>query len=189
MFWDKGRNQPSRQNARCVIYIRNDLSFKLKEDLMNDKVPEIWLELGEPKKRRVLMCLFYREFAEWNSRLSTNSIKMQKERFQEWLLKVGALAEQDKELWLVGDFNLELSRKDDNSYDRKCLAMLAHEELLERGMIQIIYKPTHVYWGKKSTIDLIFTSEPRKISEYGTITMSSDHDCIYMIRKSKFIQK
>ena len=94
VFWDKGRNQPSRQNVRCVVYVRNDLSFKLKVDLMNEKVPEVWLEIGEPNKKRVLMCIFYREFSEWNSRVTTNSIKSQKERFQEWLSKVGALAEQ-----------------------------------------------------------------------------------------------
>ena len=80
VFWDKGRDNVSRQNARCIVYVRDDLSCKLKENLMDEKIPEIWLEVGEPRKRHVLMCIFYRKFSEWNSRISTNSIKFQEQR-------------------------------------------------------------------------------------------------------------
>ena len=189
VFWDKGRNNISRQNARCVVYVRNDLSCKLKENLMDEKIPEIWLEVGEPRKRHVLMCIFYREFSEWNSRMSTNSIKCQKERFEKWLSKVSMLLEKDKETWLLGDFNLDLTRKEENQYDRKWLAVLAQEELGERGMVQLIDKPTHTQQNRKSVIDLIFTNDPRKVSASGTPSMSSEYECVFMIRKSKIITR
>ena len=97
--------------------------------------------------------------------------------------------EKDKELWLVGDFNLDLSRKDDNNYSRKCISTLAHSELIERGMVQVIDAPTHRQNEKESTIDLIFTNEPRKVSKWGTISTGSSHDCVWMIRRSKYVQR
>ena len=36
VFWDKGRSNPQRNNASCVIFIREDLSYKLRLDLMDD---------------------------------------------------------------------------------------------------------------------------------------------------------
>ena len=36
VFWDKGR-----ENKISVLYIRNDLSFKIREDLMHECFPEI----------------------------------------------------------------------------------------------------------------------------------------------------
>ena len=41
IFWDKGRKNIKRRNSRCVLYIRNDLSYKLRKDLMEDNCPEI----------------------------------------------------------------------------------------------------------------------------------------------------
>ena len=48
--WDKGRNQSNRKNSRCVVYIRKDLSFKLRSDLMRESFPEVWIEAGEAGK-------------------------------------------------------------------------------------------------------------------------------------------
>ena len=90
---------------------------------------------------------------------------------------------------ILGDFNVDLDRNEDNTYDRKCLAVMTHEELLQRGLVQMIKVPTHTYQNKKSKIDLIFTSEPRKIEDSGTIQMGSDHECIFVVRRSKYIQR
>ena len=54
-------------------------------------------------------------------------------------------------------------------------------------MVQLINGPTHRKLGLESTIDLIFTSEPRKIESSGTIATGSDHDCVWVVRKSKFV--
>ena len=135
-FWDKGRENAIRKNSRCCLYVRNDLNCKIREDLMKDTTPEIWMEIGEPRKRRSLLCVYYREFSEWNQRMWTNSIKCQTERLEEWLETVEEQLE--KELWLIGDFNFDLNRKDDNSYSRKSLSQLAFQELIGRGMTQMI---------------------------------------------------
>ena len=56
VLWDKGRDHIIRNNARTVVYVRNDLSFQSKEELMESNVPEVWLEVGEPKKKLMLIC-------------------------------------------------------------------------------------------------------------------------------------
>ena len=178
LFYDKGRENVTRKNSRCVVYIKNDLSFKLREDLMSEEIPEVWIEVGEPKKKRVLICQFYREFSNWNNRTGTDSIKSQKERFEVWLDKVGLQLEGNRELWLLGDFNLDLARKDDVTYNRKAIAQLAHEELICKGMVQLITEVTHRQQNKGSTIDLLFTNEPRKVSNSGVIATGSSHECI-----------
>ena len=83
---------------------------------------------------------------------------------------------------------MELKRKDDSLYDRKVIASLAHTELVEKGMSQIIEKPTHRQGNKESIIDMIFTNEPRKVLQWGNIPTGSSHDCVWMNRRSKYVQ-
>ena len=82
----------------------------------------------------------------------------------------------------MGDFNLELQQKNDNSYNRKGLSIMAHEELVGRGMVQLIDSVTHRHAGRESTIDLIFTNEPLKSSKSGNIATGSSHDCVFTVR-------
>ena len=110
---------------------------------MNETCPEIWIEIGEARKKRSLLCLYYREFSEWNQRETTNSISSQRGRFEDWLSRVGDQLEKNRELWLIGDFNLELERRFDHGYSRKSLAVMAQSELIERGLVQIIDETTH----------------------------------------------
>ena len=49
-FCDKGRSNAVRNNSRCAVYVREDLSFKLREDLMRESIPEIWIEIGKREK-------------------------------------------------------------------------------------------------------------------------------------------
>ena len=84
---------------------------------------------------------------------------------------------------------MELERRFDNGYTRKSLALMAQSELIERGLVQIIDEPTHRQNGLESKIDLIFTSEPRKLLKWGNLSTGSSHDCVWMTRRSKFVQK
>ena len=47
IIWDLGKENNHRRNARCVLFIRNDISFKVRNDLMDSNVPEVWVEAGE----------------------------------------------------------------------------------------------------------------------------------------------
>ena len=95
---DKGRHSPERNNARCALYVSVNLSVKIRTDLMDDNVPEIWVEVAEPRKKRVLLCLFYREFSEWGRGTVSDSIKRQEERCEKWTKKVGYILEESKDI-------------------------------------------------------------------------------------------
>ena len=108
--------------------------------------------------------------------------------FKNWLLKVENIIEECRETWLIGDFNLDLRRRNANTYNRKQLAQLAQQELIGRGLVQLIEGTTHRKNGSESNIDLYFTNEPRKISSSGKISTGTDHDCIWALRESKYVQ-
>ena len=65
VVWDKGRENSMRKNARTVLFIRQDIGYKIRNDLMDESTPEIWIELGKNSQKKIWMCLFYREFSEW----------------------------------------------------------------------------------------------------------------------------
>ena len=189
VYWDKGRKHQTRGNSRTVLFVDKDLSCKIRYDLMGENVPEVWAEIGEPRKKRSLLCLYYREFSEWGNRAETDSQNNQMERFKKWISNVENVIEEGRETWFLGDFNFDLSRRNDKTYDRRYIAQLAHEELIGRGLVQLIQGPTHRKNGSESTIDLFFTNEPRKISHCGRISTGSDHDCIWATRHSSFVPK
>ena len=109
------------------------------------------------------------------------------DRFSAWLDKVGTILEGGREIWCMGDYNLDLDRRNDNTYNRKNLATLAFEELMGRGLAQMIEGPTHRRQESESTIDMIFTNEPRKIETSGKIATGTEHDCVWILHKSKFV--
>ena len=57
ILWDLGRENLERRNSRCVLFIRNDISFKIRKDIMDVNVPEIWVEAGQSNKKRFVLCL------------------------------------------------------------------------------------------------------------------------------------
>ena len=62
MHWEKGREQIRRKNARVVTYVRQGLDVKVENKLMEeDLVPEVWLSVGEPGRKRFLIGAIYRE--------------------------------------------------------------------------------------------------------------------------------
>ena len=42
--------------SRIVVYTHCSLMVKVREDLMDKKVSAIWLEVGLPRKRKILVC-------------------------------------------------------------------------------------------------------------------------------------
>ena len=40
-FWDEGRRNTVRKNARCGLYVHSDLNCKLRKDLMKETSPQV----------------------------------------------------------------------------------------------------------------------------------------------------
>ena len=180
LVWDLGHENQERKNARSVIYIRKDLGFKVRWDLMNMNVPEVWLEIQVMNRRRFLFCQIYREFTPWGGGEEGRRLKQQEERLEEWLEKVADTIQAGREIWIVGDLNLDLSRKCDPSYDRRKMAKNFHDKIIGRGMKQIITDPTHKQGeGRASIIDLILTSDGKKVENWGNVETGTSHDLVW----------
>ena len=50
IIWDGGRDNPQKENARVVVYVKEELSYEVMNQYMNgDLMPEVWIKLGHAK--------------------------------------------------------------------------------------------------------------------------------------------
>ena len=64
LVWDQGRENPNKENARVVVYIKEELSFDVITTYMGgDLMPEVWIKLGHAKTKRTLIRMM-RNFCE-----------------------------------------------------------------------------------------------------------------------------
>ena len=62
MIWDKGRVNPSKENARVVVYVKEVLSFEIIHQHMGgDLMPEVWIKLGHARTKQTLGRTIYLE--------------------------------------------------------------------------------------------------------------------------------
>ena len=62
LFFSSTLNNPNLAISRACVYVHKDLKVKVRDDLMNDKFSSVWLELGKPRQKKLLVCIVYREW-------------------------------------------------------------------------------------------------------------------------------
>ena len=58
----KTLSHPEPGVARAVVYTHTSLAVKRREDLEDTSLSAVWLELGLPRQRKILIATFYREW-------------------------------------------------------------------------------------------------------------------------------
>ena len=48
---DKGR-ESSTKMSRTAVIVRSDLTYKVRDDIVNLEIPEVWVEIGEHRKKK-----------------------------------------------------------------------------------------------------------------------------------------
>ena len=191
MHWEKGREQIRRKNARVVTYVRQGLDVKVENKLMEeDLVPEVWLSVGEPGRKRFLIGAIYREHKPWKQkRVGDREGKTpaeQTERWRRWLEGKAGVLKGDKEVVLLGDFNLQIDHK--TNYTYKKMSTMLKEEVLDRGWKPMTEGPTRweytVRGEQESSVDLLLTNRPENCQDSGIVEQpgQSDHHMIWMTR-------
>ena len=69
--------------SRITVYIHKDISASIRYDLMTDSFNSIWLEIGNPRQKKILICMIYREWQLWNQ-TSDNSSQIESQ-FARWI--------------------------------------------------------------------------------------------------------
>ena len=55
-------SNPTLSISRVVVYTHKSLVVKRRADLEDDRIAAIWLEVGLPNKKKILVCQGYREW-------------------------------------------------------------------------------------------------------------------------------
>ena len=180
--------------SRITVYTHKELVVKERTDLMTDTFSTIWLELGLPRKRKILVCDLYRDlqYLDKDSNESLSSVA-QISRWLSFLDQWEAAMVKNKEIHIVVDKNLDFLKWDDpsqpGSHQRNRLHKLSHavfDRVFPLGFVQLITAATWFWPGQESTgLDHWYTNKPGKLSvnqinNHG----GSDHKLLFAIRYS-----
>ena len=172
--WKKGR-------ARLIVYYKTFLEthLKIRNDLMSLEQPDVWIEMKSRSETDLVINFYYREFTGLDG---DKSMEKQKERLKKLTEAVAKVEEEDKEVLLMGDFNIDLL-KDHSEEDKDSIANIMKSCCLEYGLDQMIRKVTRtrVVDGRleSSCLDHIYSNRPTKVRKIEVIKISSsDHDLI-----------
>ena len=131
--WKKGR-------ARIIVYYKTFLEthLKIRKDLMSQEQPDVWMEMKSKRDNGIVIGFYYREFTGLDG---DKSVEKQKERLKKFTEAVARVEDEDKEVLLMGDFNIDL-HKDHSEEDNESIANIMKACCLENGLEQLNTKVT-----------------------------------------------
>ena len=62
LYFSKTLDNPNLAISRSCVYVHKYINVKLRTDLMSDSFSSVWLELGKPRQKKILVCVLYREW-------------------------------------------------------------------------------------------------------------------------------
>jgi len=60
LFLSDTVNNPNLNVSRLCVLVHDSVTTKVRHDLMNDHISSVWLELGFPRQKKILLANFYR---------------------------------------------------------------------------------------------------------------------------------
>lgn len=177
LFHVEGYQPPFRKDnlsnggGGIMVYVRNNIIAKRREDLEINDISCVWLEITQGKGKSFLIGNLYRPP---DSRVEYN------DRFEGLIENA---SQEGKEIILLGDFNKNLlADKMDMDWQNLTLSL---------GLSQMVSEPTRVTPDSQTLIDHIYTSSEETISSVKVRKLTlSDHYAIFGNRKIySFIRK
>ena len=189
MICDAGVENRLKKNSRVVAFVKEELSYEVvTNNMKGDLMPEIWLRLGHQGTRRTLVGFVYREHKPWKSHDA--SIKGQENRLKTWLEARRDVWQGTEETYLLGDINLDWTRKGDGKYRNSKMLKKLEVELSELGWVQMVKENTHYVNSNgiisESLIDHVWTNSPVHVLKCGQeVKPASDHQLVWIERSAK----
>ena len=191
----------SLKYSRVVVYIQNSMVYKLRNDLMSSEYSSIWVQVGLPGQKQILVCHTYREWQELGQINRGNSSNSVQDQLQRWLIFLDQwerALRTGMEVIVCGDMNLNhldwcLPSFQQSTQTRKLLPLIEElfQKIFSQGVIQCVTVATRFMSGQPQTgIDHLYTNQPEKLSSVSTTFWGgSDHKMIFAIRQSKSLKK
>ena len=182
--------------SRVVVYTHSSLVVKRRPDLEDDTLSAIWLEVGMPRQKKILVANVYREwkFMNQGENNDSGSIPAQLERWCKFLTKWEAALAEGKEVMVLGDVNIDFlkwTRTDLPQTDQAVKLRTLTDQLFSRifphGVAQLVQVATRVWPGvQDSGLDHIYSNKPEKCSDiYVEFRGGSDHKLLRVTRFTK----
>ena len=178
------------QKVRIITLVKyegliNANLVKVKENLMEEDIPSIWLEIARKSKNNLTIGNIYREWGDKDN--GENAFPKQKERIDVIFNQISEACKANNDVILCGDWNIDINRyKDDPEYYLKTVAEHFHDQMECNDL-------THTDFGitrrgneneEDSAIDYFLTRSTRRDeiilneNETKTPTFSTDHNAI-----------
>ena len=95
--------------SRVVVYSHSSLLVKRRPDLEDTSLSAIWLEVGLPRQKKILVCNIYREWQLMSQgpHNQTGSVAAQLDRWVLFLVKWKAALGEGREVIVLSDINLD----------------------------------------------------------------------------------
>jgi hypothetical protein len=188
----------SLKTSRVVVYTHQSLVVKLRPDLMCDKYPSIWMEVGLPRHKKFIVGQTYREWQLPNQPDKTSlTVPEQLGRWMIFLDQWERALDSGLEVHLLGDLNINHCNWTDpnlpasNQTSRlSSLISALFTRILPHGVSQHVVGPTRHWPGQTpSGLDHYYTNRPGKLSPVVSQHCGgSDHMLIHAVRYSRVIK-
>ena len=112
-----------KDKVRIIALVHNDLTVKIRSDLMSHEVSTIWMELKRDKNKNVLVAGIYRE---WTDNEESDCTKI--------VNQIQKASEEKVPLLVTGDINLDMLQWSKNSYYKKSIADTWKSSITKSGL-------------------------------------------------------
>jgi exonuclease III len=167
--YDIIRRDRNRNGGGVALYVNENITYKVREDLSLDNIECLWVEVpGCEDKTPILVCVMYRP-------PSADS-----EYYEHMIDCLSRAVAENNDILVLGDLNYDY--KLDDNLNTNPINYLENLFMLT----QLITEPTRVTLKKSSTLDIILTSMPNNHKITGVYKVSlSDHYMTYTIVSRK----
>ena len=174
--YDIIRKDRSRNGGGVCIYLRSSINYKIRSDLISSDLEAVCVEITKPHSRPFIVTTVYRP---------PNASSDFFDHFEQLIKQID---DEDKEMYLMGDLNCDMLKKEKLSNNMPTKKLNSVYELYQ--LSQLIDEATRITMTTSSLIDHITTNTPEKISHSGVIhTGISDHSLVFAIRKIRVMQR
>lgn len=164
------KHRSNRSGGGVGLYLSNELEFKIRGDLIIDEVEtaeSLFIEIVTSQGKNIIVGVIYRPP---NSNVSTFLIKYNE--------LIGKISRENKECYIIGDFNLNLM-----NYQRHSSTGEFLDGMYTCMFFPLITRPSRLTSHTSTLIDNIFTNHFSDSSKSGLLfTDISDHLPVFFIR-------
>ena len=191
-------SNPQLNVSRIAVYVHEDISVTVRNDLMNEEFSSVWLEVGLTRQKKFLISHIYRDW-QFQGQQNVDSLTVPEQRrrwdlfLQQWEIAIS----EGLEIHSQGDFNLnflDFNKLDtlpinSQSYKLKSLILALKDRIIPHGFCQLIEDATRIWPGATaSLLDHHWTNQEEKITySHAYFQGASDHKMICVTRRTKKI--